>query len=110
MTLQATGNVMEQAGGHLAAGSLIAQAGAIPNTETTIAQANAPGSIPAFPVALASVWLGNANQIGTLANGTATQEFLLANGPNLLVAVGGTVLAGAAPASLRPPRSVVRRS
>ncbi len=92
--LQATGNVVEGAGGMVIAGSLIAQAGAIPNTETTIAQANQPGSNPASPLALASVWLGNVNQVGTLAAATATQELLLINGPNLVT--GGTVLAGAA--------------
>ena len=94
VSLQATGNVVEGTGGTVIAGNLIAQAGAIPNTETTIAQANQPGSIPGTPLALASVWLGNVNQVGTLAAATATQELLLSNGPNLVT--GGTVLAGAA--------------
>ncbi len=93
--LQATGNVYET-GGSIAAAALIAQAGAVPGTE---AGGNTPGTIPTDPLARASVWLGNLNQIGTLADATATQEFLLDNGPSLLIPSGGTVLAGAAPAS-----------
>ncbi len=93
--IQATGNVYET-GGSIAAAALIAQAGAVPGTE---AGGNTPGTIPTDPLARASVWLGNLNQIGTLADATATQEFLLDNGPSLLIPSGGAVLAGAAPAS-----------
>ncbi len=97
VALQATGNVVEQAGGAVIAGTLIAQAGVIPGTEPG---GNVAGTIPGAPVALASIWLGNANQVGTLADATATQEFLLTSGPNLLVPAGGTVLAGAAPGTI----------
>ncbi|HEY6433432.1 MAG TPA: hypothetical protein VIZ17_15745, partial [Acetobacteraceae bacterium] len=93
--LQATGNVYETAGS-IAAPVLIAQAGAIPGTE---AGGNAPGTIPTNPLARASVWLGNVNQIGTLAAATATQEFFFDNGPSLVIPTGGAVLAGAAPAA-----------
>ncbi|HEX5326150.1 MAG TPA: hypothetical protein VFW75_05745, partial [Acetobacteraceae bacterium] len=98
VNLQATGNVYET-GGNITAPILRAEAGAIPGSEGT-PQANQPGDIPASPLALASVWLGNTNQVGTLAAGTATQEFLLKNGLDLTVPTGAAVRAGAAPGSL----------
>ncbi|HSU04982.1 MAG TPA: hypothetical protein VLI93_05375, partial [Acetobacteraceae bacterium] len=92
--IEATGNVYQQAGaGIVSANALVAEAGTLPSSEVG---GNVPGSIPSTPLSRASVWLGNINQIGTLANATATQEFLLHNGPGLTVAATGTVLAGAA--------------
>ncbi|MBW4090767.1 MAG: filamentous hemagglutinin N-terminal domain-containing protein [Proteobacteria bacterium] len=93
--LEATGNVYETAGGAILTPSLIAQAGAIPDTES-LGQANAPGTVPVAPVARASIWLAGANTIGTLAAVTATNNLLVNDTQNLVLPAGSTVLAGAA--------------
>ncbi|MGH7155958.1 MAG: beta strand repeat-containing protein, partial [Acetobacteraceae bacterium] len=74
ITVQATGNVYEGPAGILSGSALVAQAGAVPATEFT---GNAPGTVPAAgaTVSRASIWLANVNQVGTLADATATQEF-----------------------------------
>jgi filamentous hemagglutinin family protein len=93
--LEATGNVYETAGGGILTPSLIAQAGAIPDTESLV-QANVAGTVPGAPVARASIWLAGANTIGTLAAVTATNNLLVNDTQNLVLPAGSTVLAGAA--------------
>ncbi|HVB66825.1 MAG TPA: hypothetical protein VNE67_03085, partial [Acetobacteraceae bacterium] len=103
--LEATGNVYETAGGRILATSLIAQAGAIPDTES-LPQANVPGTTPTSPMALASVWLAGANAIGTLAAATATDNLLINDTQDLILPAGATVLAGAGTSGLTPAGAI----
>ena len=103
--LEATGNVYETAGGRILATSLIAQAGAIPDTEL-LPQANVPGTTPTSPMALASVWLAGANAIGTLAAATATDNLLINDTQDLILPAGATVLAGAGTSGLTPAGAI----
>ncbi len=103
--LEATGNVYETAGGRILATSLIAQAGAIPDTEL-LAQANVPGTAPTSPMALASVWLAGANAIGTLAAATATDNLLVNDTQDLILPADATVLAGAGTSGLTPAGAI----
>jgi len=106
--LEATGNVYETGagsisnsggtftvtGGVVTAPTLVSQAGALPDTE---AGGNIPSTIPGVTFGRAIDWFGNANSVATLGNVTATGNFLLNNGQNLVVA--GTVIAGTLPLS-----------
>ena len=103
--LEATGNVYETAGGRILATSLIAQAGAIPDTES-LAQANVPGTAPASPVALASIWLSGANAIDSVTAATATGNLLISDAQDLALPGGATVLAGAAASGTTPAGAI----
>ena len=105
--LEATGNVYETAGGTIVAPILIAQAGAIPDTET-VAQANVPGTAPAAGagVSRGAIWLAGANTIGTLAGATAMGNLLVNDTQNLILPVGGTVLAGVGAGTLTAAGSI----
>ncbi len=98
---QATGNIIEVAGGSVIARTLTTQSGVIPSTETG---GNTAGTFPTTVIAgNASAFYGNAsgqnvNQIGTLSNVTSTGTLTLYDTPNL--AVIGNVVTGITPAGL----------
>ncbi len=86
VVLQATGNIV-QSGGSISAGTLIAQAGAIPNTESLGSQ---PGTIPASVIlSSGSIILTDANQITHLGSAgvgvSAEGAIALTNVPTLTV-------------------------
>jgi hypothetical protein len=92
--LQATGNVSETPGGGIVvAGTLVAQAGAIPDTESA---GNLPGTISATPIlSTGSITLNNLNQIANLGSVSgvgvsAEGNIALTNVPSLTV--NGTVV------------------
>ncbi|MGA3402452.1 MAG: hypothetical protein ABSC95_24850, partial [Acetobacteraceae bacterium] len=92
VVLQATGNIVQSAGS-ISAGTLIAQAGAIPNTESLGSQ---PGTIVPASVILStgSIVLNDANQISNLGSAgvgvSAEGAIALTNTPSLTV--NGTVV------------------
>ena len=92
--LEATGNIYEQTGAIITAGTLTGEAGFVPETAGGVAPGTLPGGASLQPVSLASAVFGQANQIGTLGNFSATDSVVIANAGSLTVA--GTILAGAA--------------
>ncbi len=95
-TISAGGGTLAVTGGTVVAGTLVSQAGVIPDTETGVSGLNSPGTIPATGSAVSQAidFFGDVNHVGTLGNVTATGNFLLNNGQALTVV--GTVMAGAA--------------
>ncbi|HET6610188.1 MAG TPA: hypothetical protein VFG62_26220, partial [Rhodopila sp.] len=104
---QATGNVIETAGGSVVARTLTTQSGVIASTE---AGGNTAGTYPATVIAgNASAFYGNANgqnvnQVGTLGNVTSTGTLSLYDTPDL--AVVGNIIAGITPAGLSTAGSI----
>jgi filamentous hemagglutinin family protein len=98
---QATGGIAETTGGSIVARTLTTQAGVIPSTETS---GNVAGTYPATITANAASAFygtassGNINQIGTLANVTATGTLSLYDALSLTVA--GNVVSGITPAGV----------
>jgi hypothetical protein len=92
--LVATGNIYEQPSAVITAGTLTGEAGFVPETAGGVAPGTVPGGVSLQPVSLASTVFGQANQIGTLGNFSATDSVVIANASSLTVA--GNVLAGAA--------------
>lgn len=98
VNLQSTGAIIEQGAGAIVTGTLTSQAGVIPSTEVS---GNTAGQYPlAVTLGGATDFLGlPVNQIGTLANVTATGAVTLDGASNLTV--GGTVLGGVTPQAAR---------